>query len=147
MSWHPGAFAPRLHGGELPGGFPTLKEMIAHDVGSGRDFFSLEGFAVVRDIKVGDTHKQIPCVLTKRSVQEFQRSVSGRTLGRSALDVERSQSKVYTDHWELLVRVADFGPRPAHKAKILIDRTRKMEVQSCQEDYGVYYMVLEETKV
>lgn len=128
--------------GQHPGGFPNLKEMIAHDIESGAVFFNPDDFGELHRIN----GREILCCVIENTGSPFESTVSGRTVGRSVLDIERSGRKTYTNGVTIVVRCADYGDRPAIGAVLLLDDRRPLLIQEIAEDHGVFKITGTENK-
>jgi len=105
---------------------PSLQEMMAHDVETACVFFS--DFAEPHDVNGA----VMDCVICSTKIGESRSAIAGRTFGLNAKDVERTTSPVYADETVMFVRASDFGPRPPKDFVILLDRTRRCIVLSCE---------------
>lgn len=122
----------------------SLKEMQAHDAGSDCVFFS--DFARSAVVQFADGNpKTMDIAVISDEIGPFTASVTGRTQGRSALDMERSQRRTYVHGLVFQVRESDFGPRPAISASILIDGKR-YAVAAVNTFFGIHEITAEVNK-
>ena len=117
-------------------GNPSLKEMIARDIGSRAVFFNPKDFREWHDID----GRRMACIVEKTSSAPFSDGVTGRTANRGPNDVGRTISRTYSRETTIIVRASDYGPKPAVGYRMVLDGIFEIKLFSIQDDHGVYVL-------